>query len=328
LGREHVEKGVKAGVFYQKEDGSIWVSAPKLQEKSPEAFKGIVLKDKLLLRSDGTSVYITQDIGTAILKAQDFPLEHSIYVVASEQILHFKTLFSILKMLGFPWAEGCYHVAYGMVTLPHGMGKIKSREGTAVDADELVAEMAERAKQKMTEENLRVPEDKVDKASLEIALAALKVFILQVSTEKDIQFDPTQTIDFRGDTGPAIQYSYARICSIFRKAAEQKIKLPTPKRREKIRYGLLDSAEEFALIRQLYDFPDIIVAAWRTYNISLLVNYLLTLTQLYASAYAVHPVLKAESKELREARLVLAQATAQVIKNGMTLLGASVLESM
>ena len=326
LGKEHVEQGVTKGIFERKEDGSIWIGANLLAERFPDEFKGIPLKDKLLLRADGTSVYITQDIGTAILKAEDFRMEQSIYVVASEQALHFKLLFSILKLLGFSWAQGCYHLAYGMVTLPHGMGKIKSREGTAVDADDLVEEMKNRALEKMREEGLRVPEEKMDETALSVALAALKVFILQVSVEKDIQFDPRQTIDFKGDTGPAIQYSYARIKSIFRKAQEQGI--PVPDEKTEIDYTLLGSPEEYELVRHLYEFPEIVLATHRTFNIGLLVNYLLALTRLYATAYTLHPVLKAENEALQQARMSLAQATAQTLENGMRLLGASVPESM
>lgn len=324
LGKEHVEKGLQKNVFYKKEDGSIWVSAEKLQQACPEAFKGIPLKDKLLLRADGTSVYITQDIGTAILKANDYSLDKSIYVVASEQNLHFKTLFGILKLLEFPWADGCYHAAYGMVTLPKGMGKIKSREGTAVDADDLIAEMTQRSKTKMIEENLRVEESKLEETALSIALAALKIFILQVYPDKDIQFDPHKVIEFTGDTGPAIQYSYARICSIFRKAKEQNMEWTET---QSICYSLL-SQQEFSLIQELSEFPQIIATAEKGYNVSLIANYLLNITRSYASIYAAYPILKADTKERRDARFALASATAQVIRNGMALLGASVPESM
>lgn len=325
LGRQYVEDGLQRGIFYRKDDGSVWVSAEKLQETDPEEFKGVPLKDKILLRSDGTTVYMTQDIGTAILKANEYHLDRSVYVVASEQALHFKTLFAILKLLGFPWASGCYHAAYGMVTLPKGMGKIKSRDGTAVDADDLIREMQERAKEKMKEDNLRVPEDQVETTALSIALAALKIFILQVSSDKDIQFDPLQTIAFTGDTGPAIQYSYARIQSIFRKAVEQGIPIPDA---EKSDYTLLNTPQEFALVRQLLEFPEVIKLACRTYNLGVLVNYLLTLTKNYASVYTEYPVLKAATEELRNARLILAQCVAQIIYNGMALLGADVPDQM
>ena len=325
LGRQHVEKGRDQDIFYQKEDGSIWVAAAKLQQTAPAAFKGIALKDKLLLRGDGTSVYITQDIGTAILKMTDFDLDQSLYVVASEQNLHFKILFALLRLSGYHWAEHCRHVAYGMVTLPKGMGKIKSREGTAVDADDLVAEMTARAREKMQEQELRVPEAQVEDTALAIALAALKVFVLQVSLEKDIQFDPGKTIEFSGDTGPAIQYSYARIRSLFRKAQAKGITWPDS---APIAYELLTAPEEFALARLLYEFPETVVSTCQTHNIGLLVAYLLNLTKLYASNYTRHPVLKAESQELCSARLALAKVTAQVIHNGMLLLGASVPEWM
>jgi arginyl-tRNA synthetase len=333
LGRDQVEEGVKKGVFYRQPDGSIWVSADKLHEVSPRWFEGIQLKDKLLLRADGTSVYMTQDIGTAILKFKDFELTDSLYVVADEQILHFKILFSALKLLGFPWAEHCHHIYYGMVTLPHGMGKIKSREGTAVDADDLISEMVARAKEKMQEmkEQLRVSADKLDETALSIALAALKVFVLQVSMDKNIQFDPCQTIEFTGDTGPAIQYSHARICNMLRKAAdEHQIDM---KKLSDVDYGLLNAPEEMAVTRQLCEFPDIVLTSGRSYDSSPIANYLLSLTKNYARMYALHPVikgdmLKAENTALRNARLKLAQAVADVIRIGMSLLGVNTPENM
>lgn len=325
LGREQVEEGVRKGVFYRQPDGSVWVSADKLREASPSWFEGVQLKDKLLLRADGTSVYMTQDIGTAILKFKDFALTDSLYVVADEQILHFKNLFSALKLLGFGWADNCHHIYYGMVTLPHGMGKIKSREGTAVDADDLIAEMMERAKEKMQAE-LRVPAEKLDDTALSIALAALKVFVLQVSMDKNIQFDPTQTIEFTGDTGPAIQYSHARICSMLRKALDEH-QVDVDKL-DAVDYGLLTAPEELAVARQLCEFPDAVANAGRNYNPSLIANYLLSLTKNYARMYTLHPVLKAETAPLRDARLKLAQAAAQVMRIGMALLGVTAPESM
>lgn len=325
LGRRYVEHGVKSEVFHQKEDGSIWVSGEKLKEICPSVFKDIQIKDKLLLRSDGTSVYITQDIGTAVLKYQDFSLDHSLYVVADEQNLHFKILFGVLKMLNFSWADHCVHLGYGMVTLPHGMGKIKSREGTAVDADDLISEMVDRVKEKIRSAvesgEVHVPEDKIEQTALDIALAALKVFILEVSLEKNIQFDPTKSISFTGDTGPAIQYSYARICGIMRKA-EGLTSSPS------VDYALLTAPEEVQVLRQLCEFPDTILMAAKTYDVSPIANYLLSLTKLYARLYTAHPVLKAQPDALRDARLTLAKATAQVLKNGMALLGIDACESM
>lgn len=335
LGKEFAKKGLEKEIFFKKEDGSIWVSGEKLQQFSPEEFKGFPLKDKLLLRPDGTSVYMTQDIGTAVLKAEDTNLTESIYVVASEQILHFKILFTILKMLDFPWANGCHHVSYGMVTLPHGMGKIKSREGTAVDADDLIFEMQNRVREKMNSSELRVAADDIEKTSMDIALAALKIFILQVSLEKDIQFDPNSTISFTGDTGPAIQYSYARIQNIFKKAEKKNIQgyenvkklFKNEKSSDFIHYELFE-AEEFELVRTLFEFPHIIQATCKTYSTSLLVNYLLSLTKSYASIYAKYHVLGAEDENVRNVRLVLAKVIAQVIKNGMNLLGVVVPDNM
>ena len=326
LGRKHVEKGLEDGIFTKKEDGSVWVKADDLRRANPKGFKGLEIKDKLLLRADGTTVYMTQDIGTAVLKKEDFDLDTSIYVVADEQNLHFKILFAILKMLGFSWAENCHHAAYGMVTLPKGMGKIKSREGTAVDADDMMEEMVQRAKEAMQEGNLRVPEDKIEQTAWDIALGALKIFLLHVTSEKNIQFDPNETIDFSGDTGPAIQYSHARICSILRNA-EEKHDIDMDKITD-FDYKLLDSLEEFEIIRQLSEFPETIQNAAETYNISSIANYLLTLTKAFAKSYAKHRVLGAETEEHTKARLRLCQAIAQTIKNGMALLGANVPESM
>lgn len=326
LGRDCVEQGLKSEAFYRKDDGSICCSAEKLQHIAPESFEGMPLKDKVLLRGDGTSVYITQDIGTAALKYRDFQMDRSIYVVAEEQTLHFKVLFSILKLLGFPYADHCHHLPYGMVTLPRGMGKIKSREGTAADADDLIEEMVERAKQKIDSGEVHVPEDSKEKTALEIALAALKIFILQVSLEKNIQFDPEKTIEFTGDTGPAIQYSHARICSMLRKAQEtygvtlENVHLNAD-------YSLLNTPEEIQLAKQLSDFPQVIVTAGEKYQIHLVANYLLALTKAYAKIYQLYPVLKSEGN-LRAARLMLAQATAQVLKNGMNLLGSVVPDRM
>lgn len=210
-GKQLVEQGLADGSFSRHEDGSVW--AP-LEEEG--------LKDKILLRSDGTSVYITQDLGTAVLKFEDYGMDRSIYVVGSEQILHFKLLFSILRKLGLPWADGCLHLSYGLVTLPHGMGKLKSREGRRADADDLLDELAAIARQKALDGGY-VSEEQVDLDALADAIGqgALKMYLLQVGAEKNITFDPDATLDFEGDTGPAVQYSHARICSIVRKALAQ-----------------------------------------------------------------------------------------------------------
>jgi arginyl-tRNA synthetase len=212
LGKALVEKGVNEGIFERRSDGSIW---------APLEADG--LKDKILQRADGTSVYITQDLGTAALKHSDFNMDRSIYVVGSEQLLHFKLLFMLLGKLGFQWADGCLHLSYGLVTLPKGMGKLKSREGRAVDADTLLDELAAIAKRKAADGGFAKDASlDLDRLADQIGQGALKMYLLQVSAEKNIQFDPDATLDFEGDTGPAVQYSHARICSIVRKAVVEK----------------------------------------------------------------------------------------------------------
>ncbi|MFH1143022.1 MAG: arginine--tRNA ligase [Candidatus Eisenbacteria bacterium] len=207
-GKELVQSGIARGLFERRADGSVWAN-----------LEADGLGEKILLRSDGTSVYITQDLGTAILKYEDFRMDRSIYVVGSEQIHHFRLLFALLRKLGMPWAEGCRHLSYGLVTLPRGMGKLKSREGRAVDADDLLDELAALARRK-AQDGGYASENEADLAALGDAIGqgALKMYLLQVGAEKNIQFDPDSTLDFEGDTGPAVQYSHARICSIARKA--------------------------------------------------------------------------------------------------------------
>jgi arginyl-tRNA synthetase len=324
LGKEEVKRGLLAGVFEERPDGSIWVTAermktvwPKSEKKQPE--------DKILLRGDGTSVYITQDIGTAIKKFRDFAIDSSIYVVADEQRDHFLNLFAILKLLGYDWAERCYHVSYGMVTLPKGMGKIKSREGTAVDADDLISEMTTLAKEIMLAGDVFVAPEKIDETSRAVALAALKVFILRVNRNKNIQFDPQSEIALTGDTGPAIQMSYARICSILRKASELGI-VPAANSD----FGLIIDELEFPLIRQIYNFPDMIQNVAKNYDSSLLVSYLFELSQAFARFFTDknHSVIHAETPALKQARLTLCKVVQQTLENGLTLLGIRAIERM
>ncbi len=321
LGRKFVEEGLGKGLFERYKDGSIWVKAEKLKEAAPKSFKKVQLNDKLLLRKDGTSVYMTQDIGTAALKNEDYTLDRSLYVVAEEQNLHFKILFAVLEMLGFPWACGCEHVPYGMVILPRGMGKIKSREGTAVDADDLIQEMKGRAEEKIRDGEVRVSEEQIEDTSLKVALSALKLFMLQVSLDKTVQFDPHEVIEFYGDTGPAILYSYARIQGIFRKAEI------LPDEEKSIDVSLLTTSEEFALLQMVSEFPDTVKTACN-YNPHLLVSYLLTLKKNFSSYYGKEKVINEDNQALTLARLGLCQVVAQTIQNGLSLLGIEVVDNM
>ncbi|MCA9728025.1 MAG: arginine--tRNA ligase [Candidatus Eisenbacteria bacterium] len=210
LGKDEVDRGLRMGVFEKRADGAVWA---KLEQKG--------LQDKVLLRSDGTSVYITQDLGTAVRKHEDYGMDRSIYVVGSEQIAHFKNLFAMLELLGHPWAGGCYHASYGLVTLPRGMGKLKSREGKAVDADDLFDELHQLAEAKIVEGGYCESPEDVSRVAEMIGQGAVKMYLLQVSSDKNIQFDPNETIAFAGDTGPAVQYSHARIQGILRKGLDQ-----------------------------------------------------------------------------------------------------------
>ena len=318
LGKDEVERGLELGVFYRKEDGSVWA---KLESAG--------LKDKALLRSDGTSIYITQDLGTAMLKHRDFGMDRSIYVVGSEQDIHFKNLFAILKLLGHPWADGCHHASYGLVTLPRGMGRLKSREGTAVDADDLLDELRDIARQKIEDGGYAESSEDVAANAESIGQGALKMYILQVSNEKNIQFDPESTIAFTGDTGPAVQYSHARISGIVRKGLEGgKLRAEELVEREGstfLRAGafdasLLQAPEEQEVIRRLAEFPEVIDQGERQLSAAPVANYLLDLTKAYARMYHEHEVLRAETPELVHARVQLALCVAQVIRNGLAIL--------
>jgi arginyl-tRNA synthetase len=355
-GKALVEDGVARGLFERRADGSVWA---RLEDEG--------LKEKLLLRSDGTSVYITQDLGTALLKFEEFHMDRSVYVVGSEQDLHFRILFALLRRLGVPWAEGCRHLSYGLVTLPHGMGKLKSREGKAVDADDLLDELAALARRK-AQEGGYVTEADVDLAALADAIGqgALKLYLLQVGAEKNIVFDPDATLDFEGDTGPAVQYSHARICSIARKAlAEGRIapedlravEVPDPfaglgtgspvqaprtaavGRGSRIREAaglqpgradarLLVGPEEHALALELARFPTVLRQAAEAYSPSPLAGYLLELTKAYARFYHACPVLRATSDDLMRARLHLCLAVAATLRRGLDLLGIHAPEAM
>lgn len=307
LGKKFVEQGLDKGILYRKEDGSVWID---LTDEG--------LDEKLLLRKDGTSVYITQDLGLADEKFKDFSYDQSIYVIADEQNYHMKVLHLILKKLGMPYADGIFHLSYGMVELPSG--RMKSREGTVVDADDLVNEMVLQAEKKTKEKSN--PEEFSPEELKElyetIALGALKFFLLKVDPKKKMVFNPEESIDFHGFTGPFIQYTHARLRSILRKEQPKGIR---------IGQGALLKLEKDLLIL-LEQFPDTVKQAAIEYNPAAVANYVFGVAQTYNSFYTQHSVLKAESEDKKELRLQICQLTAGVIKNAMALLGIKVPEKM
>lgn len=308
LGKDIVQEGLDKGLFFSKEDGSVWVD---LTDEG--------LDEKLVLRHDGTSVYITQDLGTAQLKFDDFKIDESIYVVGNEQDYHFKVLFLILKKLGKPWAEGLFHLSYGMVDLPSG--KMKSREGTVVDADDLMDEMFETAKQRTEElgKTAGLPDDEKNKLYEMIGMGALKYFLLKVEPKKRLLFDPEESIDFQGHTGPFIQYTHARIQSVLTKGEY------TPRDAENPP-TLTNS--ELELIHHLSNFPSTIAAAAKEYSPALISNYAFELAKLYNKFYHEEPILKSEDETIRLFRLDLSATTARIIARSMGLLGIAVPDRM
>lgn len=311
LGKDIIDEGLAKGVFYQKDDKSVWID---LTEEG--------LDHKLVLRGDGTSVYITQDLGTTELKFREFKSDKSIWVVGNEQDYHFNVLFAILKKLGRPYADGCYHLSYGMVDLPSG--KMKSREGTVVDADELVAEMISTAKA-ITAERGKI--DGFTEAEREnlyqmLALGALKYYLLKVEPKKRMLFNPEESIDFQGNTGPFIQYTHARIKSILRKAAEQSIVVPAEVSLQNL------SQIETDLIYLLGTYTEVLEKSAAEYAPSLMANYCYDLAKTFNTFYAEMSVLNEPDSQKRDFRIALSAKIAQTIKNGMALLGIAVPEKM
>lgn len=311
-GKEKVLEGLQKGVFYQKEDGSVWAD-----------LTGEGLDHKLLLRSDGTSVYMTQDIGTAKLRYQDYPINKMIYVVGNEQNYHFQVLAILLDKLGFEWGKDLVHFSYGMVELPEG--KMKSREGTVVDADDLMEGMIETAKETSAELGKLdgLTQAEADDIARIVGLGALKYFILKVDARKNMTFNPKESIDFNGNTGPFIQYTYARICSILRKATEAGIALPTA-----VPTQVAIGEKEEALIQTLADFPTIVAQAGTDYNPSVIANYTYDLVKEFNQFYHDFSILKEENEALKHFRLLLCMNVAKVVKSGMALLGIEVPERM
>lgn len=309
LGKDIIQEGLEKGVFFKKEDNSVWID---LTEEG--------LDQKLVLRGDGTSVYMTQDLGTAQLKYDEFNMSESIYVVGNEQDYHFKVLFLILKKLGKSWADGLFHLSYGMVDLPSG--KMKSREGTVVDADDLMAEMLKTA-QERTEELGKTEGLAEDfKAALynTIGMGALKYFLLKVDPKKRLLFDPKESVDFQGNTGPFIQYTHARIKSVLSKA-EFNFDSPVSKLSS-------ISSYERDLIQQLGAFPETIEASAQEFSPAQLANYIYEVAKLYNKFYHEESILKAEASDVKNFRLHLSAAAAKIIAKGMSLLGIDVPERM
>ena len=306
LGKDHVAAGLETGVFFKKEDGSVWI------DLSDEG-----LDEKLLLRKDGTAVYMTQDIGTAIRRYSDFPgLERQIYTVGNEQEYHFKVLFAILKKLGVEGAEKNHHLSYGMVELPEG--KMKSREGTVVDADDLLEEMANTAREMATELGKIDDLSETEKATLfkQVGYGALKYFLLKVSPTKSMMFDPKASIDFIGNTAPFIQFNYVRAASMLAKCSEAGLNLTI----ESLDASVWD-ADELRLIQQALMWPSTVELAAAQYDPSLVANHIYDLTKAFSRWYQDHPVLGEENAAVREARIALTQCIAHQIKTAMGLLG-------
>lgn len=312
-GKKKVEEGLEKGLFFRKDDNSVWAD-----------LTADGLDQKLLLRSDGTSVYMTQDIGTADMRFRDFPIDKMIYVVGNEQNYHFQVLSILLDRLGFKWGKELVHFSYGMVELPNG--KMKSREGTVVDADDLMATMVADAKQ-MSEDKVNklegISEEEKNEIARIVGMGALKYFILKVDARKNMLFNPEESIDFNGNTGPFIQYTYARIRSILRKAAEANINIPVV---------LADNAplneKEIELIQKMNEYGAAVEQAGKDYSPSGIANYCYELTKLFNQFYHDYSILNADSDDEKTVRLVIAKNVAKTIKNGMALLGIEVPERM
>lgn len=311
-GKEKVDEGLQKGIFYRRPDGSVWADLTK---------EG--LDEKLLLRADGTSVYMTQDIGTAKLRFQDYPIDKMIYVVGNEQNYHFQVLSILLDKLGFEWGKSLVHFSYGMVELPNG--KMKSREGTVVDADELVAEMVRQARETADESGkfADMPEEEKAQVARIVGMGALKYFLLKVDARKNMLFNPEESIDFNGNTGPFIQYTYARIRSILRKAAEAGIEVPA-----QLPTDVELSVKEEALVQHVADFANVVRQAGQEYSPSSVAAYCYDLVKEYNQFYHDFSILREEDAKKRAFRLVLSKNVAKVVRLGMSLLGIEMPERM
>lgn len=313
LGKDLIQQGLDNGVFYKKADGSVWIDLTDAK-----------LDHKVVLRSDGTSVYITQDIGTARLRYNDFGVEKMVYVVGDEQNYHFQVLFEIMKRLGEPYAQGLYHLSYGMVDLP--TGRMKSREGTVVDADDLVAEVIEEARLGSQERDATadLPQEEKDRIIRQIGLAALKYFIVKVHPQKRMIFDPKESVDLQGQTGPYIQNAYVRVQSVLRKAQDEGYILTNAG--DVSKYAL--HTDEKDLIALLYDFPAQIDEAANNYDPSVIAAYCYTLAKSFHKFYHDFSILRADNETAKQFRIMLSSAIANALKKGMDLLGIEMPERM
>ncbi len=312
IGKEEVERGLENGAFYRRDDSSVWADLSK---------EG--LDEKLLLRADGTSVYMTQDIGTAKLRYSDYPINKMVFVVGNEQNYHFQVLAIVLDKLGFEWGKDLVHFSYGMVELPEG--KMKSREGTVVDADDLIEEMVKTARETSQELGKLdgLTEEEIEEIARMVGLGALKYFILKVDPRKNMTFNPQESIDFNGNTGPFIQYTHARIKSVLRRATEQNIDYQSA-----ISNSIALEDKEQQLILLLTEFPNVIKAAGEEFSPALIANYIYDLVKEYNQFYHDHSILREENEDKKLLRLVLSESVANVIKSGMKLLGIDVPERM
>lgn len=305
-GKDLVLGGIEKGIMYRKEDGSVWAD-----------LTGDGLDHKLLLRADGTSVYMTQDIGTAKLRYQDFPIDKMIYVVGNEQNYHFQVLSLLLDKLGFKWGKDLTHFSYGMVELPEG--KMKSREGTVVDADDLIQQMVDSARETSADRFADMPEEEAAEVARMVGLGALKYFLLKVDPKKNMLFNPKESIDFNGNTGPFLQYTYARIQSVIRRAGGIDMSA-TPQ--------TTPNEKESTLIQKVADFPSVVKEAGRTYSPALIANYCYDLAKEYNQFYHDYSILKEGDEAKRTFRLLLSAVVARTLKSGVSLLGMEMPERM
>lgn len=315
-GKDEIQKGLENGVFFRADDGSVRIDVTNVVGKG----KDEDAHEKVLLRKDGTSVYITQDIGTAISRHEDWPFNQMVYVVASEQNYHFKILFYILKRLGFDWAEKLFHLSYGLVNLPNG--RMKSREGTVVDADDLIDSLHSDALKEIKDKGRDAELEDADDVAEKVALAALHYYLLQVTPQKDMIFNPSESLNFNGNTGPYLQYMGARINSILKKADEAGLKPASDSVSE------LTSEPEWELVKALGDFPEIVEKSATGLDPSIMASYIYDVCKSFSKFYTDCPIINAPNAEIAKARLYLAKCTLTVIKNAMELVLVPFLEKM